>query len=430
MTGRGGAVALDLADGERAASSRPFVRRANEWGPLGLSFLARLARDPVGALPAECFERHDVSRRVAHRMVFFPTAPATIRDLCREDGKALAISRMQTRRFRPAIGEGMIAAEGAVWQRQRDEGQQILSQAARRLAAEGPSDDFSTVFAEPRSDLFIALKHACLARFIDLLFPRGECARTSLPIAQLSEAVDTFVLSHQRITLADLLPLPAPNADITHAFDKLIEDEARRSGLADRLTNARVPLRDFVASMLIGYYPTAIALAWMCIEVSRNPVLAEALHREARDVSTAKIGPKSMPLAMAALQETMRLHPPFPFATREAVRDCVLGENHIKRGTLVLVSPLVVHRHNRLWGEPGRFDPRRFAGERPARESYFPFGAGERMCIGAGVSMSVLLEASHALFASGRGSIADADSIRERGMFLLLPDRPLSWVVR
>lgn len=425
-----GAAAFDPVEGELAASTRPFARPANEWGPLGLSFLARLARDPVGALPAECFERHDLLQRVAHRMVFFPTAPSTIRDFCREDGRALTISRMQARRFRPAIGEGMIAAEGAVWRRQREEGQRIMSQAARRLAAEGPSDDFNAAFADPQYDLFTALKHACLARFIDLLFPRGEHAKASLPIPQLSEAVDAFVLSHQRITLADLFPLPAPNADITHVFDELIEDEARRSGLAGRLKKARVPLRDFVASMLIGYYPTAIVLAWLCIEASRNPFLSEALHREARNVSSAKVAPKSMPLAMSALQETMRLYPPFPFATREAVRDCVLSETHIKRGTLVLVSPLVVQRHSRLWDEPGRFAPERFAGERPPRESYFPFGAGERMCIGAGLSMNVLLEATHTLFASGRGRIVNADSVGKRGMFLLLPDRPLAWMMR
>ena len=44
-----------------------------------------------------------------------------------------------------------------------------------------------------------------------------------------------------------------------------------------------------------------------------------------------------------------------------------------------------VHRHEKLWSEPDRFDPSRFepeAAKEIDRFSYLPFGAGPRTCIG------------------------------------------------
>jgi cytochrome P450 len=48
------------------------------------------------------------------------------------------------------------------------------------------------------------------------------------------------------------------------------------------------------------------------------------------------------------------------------------------------MSQWVVHRDPRFWPDPERFDPTRWlsdAKERP-RFAYFPFGGGNRVCIG------------------------------------------------
>src|SRR5262249_59049007 len=67
-----------------------------------------------------------------------------------------------------------------------------------------------------------------------------------------------------------------------------------------------------------------------------------------------------------------------------------VGEVEVGRGALVIVPRWVVHRHRRLWEEPDLFEPERFAPERRAlvpRFGYLPFGAGPRICIGAGFAM-------------------------------------------
>jgi cytochrome P450 len=51
----------------------------------------------------------------------------------------------------------------------------------------------------------------------------------------------------------------------------------------------------------------------------------------------------------------------------------------------------LLHRHVKLWENPGRFDPERFSPNASAarpRFSYLPFGGGKRICIGAAFALA------------------------------------------
>ncbi len=57
----------------------------------------------------------------------------------------------------------------------------------------------------------------------------------------------------------------------------------------------------------------------------------------------------------------------------------------VRAGTTVYVPVYAVHRHEKLWREPERFDPSRFepdAAKAHDRYTYLPFGGGPRVCIG------------------------------------------------
>ena len=97
--------------------------------------------------------------------------------------------------------------------------------------------------------------------------------------------------------------------------------------------------------------------------------------------------------------ESMRLYPPAYGFGREAVEDVEIGGYRIPKGSTVHMFPWIVHRDERWYPDPLRFDPDRwkndFAKTLPAF-AYFPFGGGPRRCIGNSFAMmeAVLLVAA------------------------------------
>jgi cytochrome P450 len=85
------------------------------------------------------------------------------------------------------------------------------------------------------------------------------------------------------------------------------------------------------------------------------------------------------------LDEAMRLYPPAFSIVRRARAADVADGVAIPKGAIVQTAPWVLHRHRRLWDAPDRFDPTRFlpGAAAPARFTYLPFGAGQRLCIGS-----------------------------------------------
>jgi cytochrome P450 len=85
------------------------------------------------------------------------------------------------------------------------------------------------------------------------------------------------------------------------------------------------------------------------------------------------------------VNEALRLYPPAAAIARVSVAADQVSGVTIPGGSLIMISPWVLHRHVRLWNEPDAFDPTRFLGDKPQahRFAYMPFGAGPRICVGA-----------------------------------------------
>ena len=91
----------------------------------------------------------------------------------------------------------------------------------------------------------------------------------------------------------------------------------------------------------------------------------------------------------------MRLYPPAPSINRAPIEDDTWTAADgtvltLPKGESVLVMPWTVHRHRKLWDEPDAFMPSRFHPgnrEKLDRYQYLPFGAGQRVCIGASFAM-------------------------------------------
>jgi cytochrome P450 len=136
-----------------------------------------------------------------------------------------------------------------------------------------------------------------------------------------------------------------------------------------------------------GHETTANALTWSLYLLSQSPEWrerAEADADQAFDVD-GTVASERCEILRAVFEEALRLYPPAAMLARQSIADDQLGGITIPAGTVVTVSPYVLHRRRGLWDNPDAFDPSRFLGEkrdRIDRFAYIPFGAGPRVCIG------------------------------------------------
>ncbi|CAG9806317.1 unnamed protein product [Chironomus riparius] len=84
------------------------------------------------------------------------------------------------------------------------------------------------------------------------------------------------------------------------------------------------------------------------------------------------------------VNESLRMHPPAPFAIRKAKEDYKVPDTNviIKKNTTVWIPLQCFHYDDRYWNNPSKFDPERFTTEEVAKRPlcYFPFGEGPRNC--------------------------------------------------
>jgi cytochrome P450 len=167
------------------------------------------------------------------------------------------------------------------------------------------------------------------------------------------------------------------------------DDTPESSGSAPKTLNSE-ELRDEVMTIfLAGYETVANALAWTWFLLARNPVAEAKLFAEITTTLNGRLPTLEdlphMPYAEAVIAESMRLYPPAWAMGRQAIADVEIGPYRFPKGTYLFFSQYIVQRDPQFFPDPLAFQPERFLGEtrseRP-RFAYFPFGGGNRQCIG------------------------------------------------
>ncbi len=160
-------------------------------------------------------------------------------------------------------------------------------------------------------------------------------------------------------------------------------------------------VRDEILTLVIaGHETVASCLTWTLHLLAGAPDVQVRLHAELDTVlgpgpaarSPCRDDVAALELTRAVVDESLRLYPPAWVITRRALAADVVSGVGVPAGTLVIVSPWLLHRRPDTWPDPLRFDPDRFLGDTspsrgPARGDYVPFGAGPRLCIGRDMAL-------------------------------------------
>jgi cytochrome P450 len=156
-------------------------------------------------------------------------------------------------------------------------------------------------------------------------------------------------------------------------------------------------VRDEVVTIFMaGHETTAVTMTWVWYLLSQHPNEEAALHEELDRVlggrtPTAEDLP-NLPYTRMIIEEAMRLYPPAPgISIRVAKEADEVSGFKVTPGLAIMIAPWVLHRHRRVWDNPERFEPTRFAkqaSEGRPRFAYLPFGGGPRICIGATLAIT------------------------------------------
>lgn len=144
---------------------------------------------------------------------------------------------------------------------------------------------------------------------------------------------------------------------------------------------------------IAGHETTANALTFTLCLLAKHPEIQEKVLQEIVQIESETDNVvtqlQKMTYINAVINESMRLYPPAWITDRQNVTDDIIDNYNVKKGTLIGISFYELHRNPKYWKNSEDFNPNRFLGEQKKEsvQYFYPFGAGPRMCIGAGFAV-------------------------------------------
>ena len=388
-----------------------------------LALLRTLKRNPLECWAMQHFERPIVAGGLPLGHVLLVHEPSAIRHVLLENAANYRKDRLQRRVLSAGLSDGLLAAEGEQWRLQRRVLAPMFARktvinfsSAMMAAAEALMDRWSalgeratidvaaemarvtldvverTIFSDGFGSDAEAIRVAMAVYFntigkispLDILgvpdfVPRLSRFRVRSTLKFFEAEVDRVISTRRRI-LAEQ-PDRAPSdllTDLLQALDSEAEDRITES-------EVRSNILTFIAA---GHETTANTLSWAMFLLSQAPHWRERLEVEAdRELSGPIPGVADRLVeTRAVIEEAIRLYPPIAAISRVALAADDLHGEAVRPGSLIVISPYVLHRHRLLWDRPDAFDPGRFLGNARTtidRFAYLPFGVGPRKCIGS-----------------------------------------------
>jgi cytochrome P450 len=143
-----------------------------------------------------------------------------------------------------------------------------------------------------------------------------------------------------------------------------------------------IELRDELMTLLFGgHETTASALAWINYVPEVGEKLLKELDSLGNDPETMEIA--KLPYLSAVCSETLRIYPIVLFSFGRIVKSPIeIMGYEFEPGVMLVPSIYLTHHREDIYPEPKRFKPERFLERQFSPYEYFPFGGGNRRCLG------------------------------------------------
>ena len=395
-------------------------------GPKGLPVIGSLIpflKNPMEAVTAIAREYGGMARvRLRNNHLYVCSDPEMLKEMLITH-RAKYMKNIRYRHIQALVGQGLLLSEAADWRRQR-----VITQPAFKPDAidsqvgwmgehterfldrwQADADRGATFDVEPE---FNRLAQLLSGRYL-LGEPFAEIAEEFCEIAagvkkhwpqQARNIVRAFMkpdpkkiaLFDQAIAKLDACLLGfiqrhrATDYEGCGVLKRIVRTSREEGNLFDDKS-----LRDQLSTLFFaGHETSATGLCWIHWALSRHPAVRAKLDAEVATlegrVPTAEDIHDKLQYTGQVIDESLRLHSPIHAISRVATEDNTVGGFLVPKGQTVVISMYAIHRQERLYPDPEKFDPDRFTPEAVAarhRFAYLPFAAGHRNCIGAGQAL-------------------------------------------
>lgn len=375
-------------------------------------FLWNVFRNPLHALTDLAHEQGDIARvKLRKRDLFLLSHPAFIEQvLVRQADNFVKGPSLQ--RARIILGEGLLTSEGEEHLSQR----RTLQPAFHRHKMEEyiplMTENTMTHITDWQSGGCVDMSDGMMRLTLNIALWSFFGSAPKGAVEKVSDAMKTLV----RLFPLAQMPLPesarslfpsfkeakADLSEVTEALLKNPQSEHAKRALVnilkenhkDQFTDEQIHAHA-LTFLLAGHETTALLLAWCWDLLAHHPMTQSILQAEVDSVLGDRLPTpediQKLPYTRDIVKETLRMRPPAWAMGREALSDCEISGQFIPAGSTVIMSQWVTHHDSRFYDEPLLFRPERWfdlKGTSTPRYSFFPFGGGNRVCIGEHFAMT------------------------------------------
>jgi cytochrome P450 len=315
-------------------------------------------------------------------------------------------------------GQGLFSSEGAVWLKQRRLMQPVFRQQQLTMLHAVMLDCVESLLREweekPDGEVIdIAAEMTRLTlKIVSLALFSVDISDESNQIGKAFRTALEYVYSRMMNPIALPTWMPTPNNlrfhQVKHILDSTVLEiiQSRRQNPIDRIDLLSLlldcrdedtgegmsdwELQDEIITLVnAGHETTATALAWTWYLLgTHSDVMAKLQDEVETTLNGSSLTVEKLPLLQytrRVFDEAQRLCPIGLGLPRVALEDDEIQGYFIPKGSIFTVAQYFIFHHPEFWENPEQFDPDRFLPEQVERRpkfAYFPFGAGQHICIG------------------------------------------------